>query len=151
MARLELADIPELEGWVSVARVAEAFKCTKESVYYMIHEQGLFRGVRRIGGDPADPSGKKRRAYLLIPQGEFERVRAERSAKQPPFTTQISEWHKRVKQWGRQNEYFSGESGRPNQALIAAYQDTHPDDPRPTREQRGPAYDFHHPGRDSRE
>lgn len=152
MAQLKLADIPELEGWVSVAKAAKIFGVHKESVYYMIHHQGLFEGVRRIGGDPSDPSGKKERTYLIIPAAEVERVRAEKAAAPtgPPLAEQIKEWNKRIKQWGAANGYRTGPYGRPLDALRDAYLAAHPDDPRPTRELRGPAYEVHNLGRDNR-
>lgn len=157
MARLELSEIPELEGWVSVTKAAKLMGLSKPSIYYMIHDQGLFNGVRRIGGDPMDPSGIKERAYLLIPQEEVERVQAERqarAAKEPPLHVQINNWNTRLNDWGRANGFHVTTTGRPTNALVEAYVEAHPLDPRPARPTgptRGPAYDVHHPGKEGRE
>lgn len=133
MPRLELSDFPELEGYVSVAKAAQLMNVSKPSVYYMIYDQGLFAGVRRIGGDPADPGGLKERAYLLIPEDEFERVRAERETKKPPLHKLVHAWNERVRAWGKANDFHTTEWSRPTTALVEAYLKAHPDDPRPAR------------------
>lgn len=135
MARLELRDIPELPHYISVAQAAAVFGISKTSVYYMIYDQGLFEVVYRIGGDPEDPSGLNERPFLLLLKAEVSRVKKAKDAAAqagPPLLVRVKEWNRRVKEWGKENGFGpSSPAGRPNRLLVAAYNENHPDDPRP--------------------
>jgi hypothetical protein len=120
---------PELKGYLSVARVAELFGMKKASIYYKIYEQRRFKQVFRVPGATDDA-----RPVLVLLESEVRQVLAEEQANAEPSPQQrLTEWHRRVKAWGRDNGYELKihAAGKPLLEICEAYERANPQDPHP--------------------
>jgi len=133
-----LRDIPELPHYMSVAQAAQLFGISKTSMYYKIYDQQKFKEVYRVGGDPEDEHGINERPFLLIRRSEVLAIKEAEdkenaSVEQETPAQRLNSWNRRVKEWGRRVGTFGEifEKGRPTHELIEAYQQAHPNDPRP--------------------
>ncbi len=132
--RLELDDIPELPGYLTVAAVAEKYGVGKGSIYNMVYSQLRFKNVFKItkGGNGGD-----KRPLILLLETEVARVFSDKSqytVSDPELAARRSDWRKRVKTWGRAdgwNETPIAVSGPPHASLVHAYLQANPDDPMP--------------------
>lgn len=134
MKKLTLADIPELPGYLPVARIAADYGVHKGTIYYMIYHQAAFRHVYKVTTGVEDP-----RPLIVILESEVRSVFAERErraneARELTPAQQLNVWNRRVKQWGRDTAWDRTPiltAGPPSVPLTAAYLDAHPDDPKP--------------------
>jgi hypothetical protein len=132
--KLTLAQIPELPGYIPVARIAADYGVHKGTIYYMIYHQAAFRHVYKVSTGMDDP-----RPLIVILESEVREVFAarERKAKEIRQLTpaqQVQQWNRRVKQWGRDIGWEKTPillSGPPSVPLVTAYLEEHADDPRP--------------------
>src|SRR3954469_18984974 len=128
---MKLEDIPELPGYISVARAARIFDMTKASIYYKIYEQEKFKHVYRLGG-----VDEESRPVLMLLESEVRQVaKAELDeADIVPLKERLNAWNKRVKQWGRETGWTATEihvAGQPDLKLQGAYSAANPGDARP--------------------
>lgn len=128
---MKLEDIPEMPGYISVARAARIFDMTKASIYYKIYEQEKFKHVYRLGG-----GDEESRPVLLLLESEVRQVAAREAeeAAVVPLKDRLNAWNKRVKDWGRRTGWSATEihvAGQPDLKLQAAYLAATPQDVRP--------------------
>lgn len=128
----QVNELPELPRFINIAQAARILGISKTSVYYKIYEQKKFNVVYRVGGGKDAEADD--RPYILLLKVEVEDLaEAEKAAAaEVPLRIQVNLWNKRVKDWGRQNDWgVVNPKGRPNLDLIEAYVESHPNDPRP--------------------
>lgn len=128
-----LHSLPELPGYVSIARAAAMMGCSKVTIYSKIYDQGVFQHAYRIGGAQDDTG---RPVLVLLEQEVKDRLAAdaEREASRVvPYRHQLTAWNRRVKEWGRQSGWSGAihTAGQPHLELANAYEAAHPQDPRP--------------------
>lgn len=129
---MNINDIPELPGYMTVNRVAALLGLSKASVYYKIYDQKAFKHVYKVSGRDND-----QRPVLLLLESEVKAVVAEeqRKAEQQPLRVRLHAWNMRVKEWGRSTGWGGGvpihKSGMAHKDLVRDYVKEHPEDPRP--------------------
>lgn len=151
MRRLNVEEIPELPGYMTVAAIADKYHVHKGTVYYMITNSlsfgpnAVFKASKGTGDD--------QRPLLLVRTDAVTRVFAKRAKDFKPVTdeyaTAINDWNRRVKQWGRDSGWTLTPirtMGPPQHDLMAAYLRENPGDMRPeidpVTEQANPDADF---------
>lgn len=139
--RLEIEDVPELPGYLTVAAVAEMYQIHKGTVYYMIFKSRRFRTVFKVTKGMSSQGEKDKRPLLLLDEREVKQVFAQKAedatlngSTDPQLKAKLTAWNKRVKQWGRDNGWTETPiaiSGPPQIQLIEAYLKAHPEDRKP--------------------
>ncbi len=132
--RLELDDIPELPGYITVAAVAEKYGQSKGAIYNMVYGQVRFKHVFKItkGGNGGD-----KRPLILLMESEVAKVFEDKSkftVQDPELAAKRAAWRKRVKEWGRGEGWTETPiaiSGPPHAQLVHAYLEANPNDPMP--------------------
>lgn len=120
--------IPVSPEWVGVSEAARMLGVSRTSVYYRIYDQGKFQQVYRLGDEEGE------RSVLILSRREVEQVVREEQQEQPrPLRVRRFEWTKRVKAWAQQAEWAGhvARRGRLTDDLVAAYEQGHPEDPKP--------------------
>lgn len=132
--RLDLADVPEIPGYSTVAAVGEKYGLSKGAIYNLVFSQLAFKFVYKItkGG-----SGDEKRPLIMLLDQEVDRYFADKqvvSVSDREIASKRVAWRKRVKDWGRQigwDKTLIAVSGPPHTSLVAAYEAEHPDDRMP--------------------
>lgn len=123
--------LPELPGYISVARAAKMLGCSKPTIYSKIYDQQVFKHAYRLGG-AEDETG---RPVLVLLEQEVKDLLTQQQQQVAvvPLRHRLNAWNRRVKEWGRQGNW-SGvihTAGQPHLELANAYEAAHPDDLRP--------------------
>lgn len=127
-----VSDLPEVPGYISVARACAIMGIAKSSMFYKIYEQKAFRQVYRLSGEDDDA-----RPTILMVEAEVLAVqRAEAEAvRQLPLHERVMDWNKRVKAWAAEHTDLwptrVHAAGPPARELQMLYQQHVPQDPRP--------------------
>lgn len=137
--RLDIRDIPELPGYLTVSAVAERYGMAKGSIYHMIYAKRRFKNVYKVGkgGHKGGKGGEDKRPLLLLATNEVDEVFAQRERPQvtdPDLSQKMNAWNKRVKQWAREQGWTQTViriSGQPPKVMQQAYLQANPDDTRP--------------------
>lgn len=129
---LQVTDLPELPGYVSVAQAANILGMAKTSVFYNIYTTRLLNQVFRVGNVE-----EGERPFILLLKTHVEQVAKKLNSLPEPTCEQLlAEWNQRVKQWGLTSgwdKFRISEKGVPRRELVADYLKDHPEDARPVK------------------
>lgn len=137
MARqLTWDEVPTLPGYLTVGQISAMYGVHKHTIYYMVFETKRFQHVYKVTSEV--PGGERdHRPVLMILAEEVKRVMEEREkaeSSSPDMVKQLTQWHRRVKAWGRDTGWTQTPitpSGPPHLQLQAAYLQANPDDRKP--------------------
>lgn len=129
--KLDIKDIPELPGYMTVAAVSDLYGVNKGTIYYMIYNSRRFKSVVKVSKGLDD-----QRPMLLLSADEVKKifdVRENFVPIDPSRAKDLTIWNRRVKQWGRQVGWGDQilASGPPAIGLVDEYVRQHPQDPKP--------------------
>lgn len=134
-SRLKIGDLPELPGYVTVGALAERFGVSKETVYYLLYDKKSITRAYKIS-----KGVEGNRPLILIEERQGEEVMVARAkeleekGRMLATPHQLRDWNRRVKDWGRENNWtltVIRASGQPGIELQRAYLQAHPEDPKP--------------------
>jgi hypothetical protein len=132
---MTINDIPELPGYITVAAVADKYGLSKGMVYYLLYTKQAFGRPYKVSRGASDE-----RPLILLDTREVDQIMEGRKAEMIEHdrasapAEDLRQWNLRVKDWGRSTGWDTTRisvSGQPGKQLVAAYQATHADDPRP--------------------
>lgn len=132
--RLEVKDIPELPGYLTVAAVSERYGIHKGTVFYMIYNSRRFENVYKVSKGKTNGT-EDQRPLLLLLEEEVKTVMADRGlTEQAGPNSTLAAWNRRVKDWARSIGWTQTPievKGPPQRALVAEYLKANPDDIKP--------------------